>query len=341
MARTCRQSWTEGLLPAGVGLGEGLAEREAVVLGEGEAEALLLGLAEALVVGLAGALPLGVAVALGEGEAGALLLGVADALLVGSGVAVALLAASAAAVVMAVPLARADLPVLAMLALAGESQAASRTTADWLAGMEWAAEVAAGGWPHPLDAAAFTVAAPAAVPPRRRPPAMPAETMAAPATTPNMEKADQADLMTAPSRCGIFAGTSRVRLASTFTVRRNHSPMPGSDTSRVSSAAAAALPDPHRQRPTGTTPCGNLPSPSCDWPTTPASSLTSCASTAPAGPATACELLERLCRGLARNPARAHRMAVVAKVPLNQPILAAARTQTCQVRRADHRRRFW
>ena len=132
IARTCRQSWTEGLLPAEVGLGEGLGEREAVVLGEGEgeAEALLLGLAEALLVGLADALLLGVAVALGEGEAGALLLGVADALLVGSGVAVALLTASAAAVVMAVPLARAELPVLAMPALGGESQAASRTTAD-------------------------------------------------------------------------------------------------------------------------------------------------------------------------------------------------------------------
>jgi hypothetical protein len=229
MARTCRQSRTGGLLPAGAGLGEGLAEREAVVLGkgEGEAEALLLGLAEALLVGLDGALPLGVAVALGEGEAGALLLGVDGALLVGSGVAVALLTALAAAVVMAVPLARADLPVLAMLALAGEGQAASRTTADWLAGMERAAEVAAGDWPHPLDAAAFTVAAPAAVPPPRRPPAMPEETMAAPATTPNTEKADQADLMTAPSRRGIFAGTSRVRLASNFTVRRIHSPDAG------------------------------------------------------------------------------------------------------------------
>jgi hypothetical protein len=232
MARTCRQSWAEGLLPAGDGLGDGLAEREAVALGEGEgeAEALLLGLAEALLVGLAGALPLGVAVALGDGEAGALLLGVADALLVGSGVAVALLAASAAAVVISVPLARADLPVLAMLALAGKSQAASRTTADGLAGTEWAAEVAAGGWPHPLDAAAFTAAAPAAVPPPRTPPAMPEETMAVPATTPNTEKADQADLMTAPSRRGIFAGTSRVRLASTSpcagTIPRCRAPTP-------------------------------------------------------------------------------------------------------------------
>lgn len=108
----------------------------------------------------------------------------------------ALLAASAVAAV-AVALARAELPVLAMLALAGESQAASRTTADWLAGTERAAEVAADGWPHPLDAAAFT-AAPAAVPPPRRPFAMPEETMAAPATTPNTEKADQADLVTAP-----------------------------------------------------------------------------------------------------------------------------------------------
>jgi hypothetical protein len=214
MARTCRQSWTEGLLPAGAGLGEGLAEREAVALGEGEgeAEALLLGLADAL----------GVAVALGEGEAGALPLGVADALLVGSGVAVALLAASATAVVMAVPLARAGLPVLAMLALAGESQAASRTTADGLAGTERAAEVAAGGWPHPLDAAAFTAAAPAAVPPPRGPPAMPEETMAVPAKTPNTEKADQAGLMTAPS----LPWHLRRDLTCPFTIQFHHAQDP-------------------------------------------------------------------------------------------------------------------
>jgi hypothetical protein len=216
MARTCRQSWTEGLLPAGGGLGEGLAEREAVALGEGEGEA------EALLLGLGGALVLGVAVALGEGEAGALLLGVADALLVGSGVAVALLAASATTVVMAVPLARADLPVLAMLALAGESQAASRTTADWLAGTERAAEVAAGGWPHPLDAAAFTAAAPAAVPPPRRPPATAEETMAVPAKTPNTEKADQAGLMTAPS----LPWHLRRDLTCPFTIQFHHAQDP-------------------------------------------------------------------------------------------------------------------
>jgi hypothetical protein len=195
MARTCRQSWAEGLLPAGVGLGEGLAEREAAALGEGEGEGE--GEAGALPVGLADALALGVAVALGGGEAGALLLGVADALLVGSGVALALLAAPAVAVAMTVALAGAEWPVLAMLAAAGESLAASRTTARSLAGRERAAEVAAGGWPHPF-AAAFT-AAPAAVLPPGSPPAMPAETMAVPATTPNIEKADQADLMTAPS----------------------------------------------------------------------------------------------------------------------------------------------
>jgi hypothetical protein len=214
MARTCRQSWTEGLLPAGGRLGEGLTEREAVALGEGEAEALLLGLADALA--------LGVAVALGEGEAGALLLGVADAPLVGSGLAVALLTAPAAAVVMAVRLARAELPVLAIPALAGESQAASRTTAGWLAGMEWAAVVAAGGWPHPLDAAAFTAAAPAAVPPPRRPPATPEETTAVPAKTPNTEKADQADLMTAPS----LPWHLRRDLTCPFTIQFHHAQDP-------------------------------------------------------------------------------------------------------------------
>jgi hypothetical protein len=216
MARTCRQSWTEGLLPAGGGLGEGLAEREAVALGEGEGEA------EALLLGLGGALVLGVAVALGEGEAGALLLGVADALLVGSGVAVALLAAPAVSVVMAVALAGAESPRSAILALSGESQAASRTTADGLAGTERAAEVAAGGWPHPLDAAAFTAAAPAAVPPPRRPTVTPEETMAVPAMTPNTEKADQADLMTAPS----LPWHLRRDLTCPFTIQFHHAQDP-------------------------------------------------------------------------------------------------------------------
>jgi hypothetical protein len=54
-----RQSWTEGLLPVGLGLGEGLADPDPVELGEGVGEALLLGLADALL--LAEALVLGVA----------------------------------------------------------------------------------------------------------------------------------------------------------------------------------------------------------------------------------------------------------------------------------------
>jgi hypothetical protein len=162
-----------------------------VPLGEGEADALLLGLAGALLLGVAEMLLLGLA--------DPLLLGVAGTLPVASGVAAALLGTWAVAVVIAVALADAESSVLAVLASAGENEAASRTSAGRLAGTERAAEVAAGGWPHPLGAAAITAVAPAAVLPPRRPPAMPDETMAAPAATPSTEKADQADFMTAPS----------------------------------------------------------------------------------------------------------------------------------------------
>jgi hypothetical protein len=87
-----------------------------------------------------------------------------------------------------------------------ETDATSRTTAVRPAGTERAAEVAgraaevaAGGWPHTLGAAALTVLASAAVLPPRRPPMMVDETMAAPATTPSAEAPDRADFMAVPS----------------------------------------------------------------------------------------------------------------------------------------------
>lgn len=208
-----RQSWAEGLLP--VGLGDGLAEPDPVGVGEGVAEALLLGLAEALL--LAEAVLLGVAEALSVAlaVAVALLVALAVALLVALGV--ALLVALAVAVAVAVALAVADWLALAegdgeLLDLAEESETASRTIAVWLAGTERAAEVLAGGWPHTLVAAGFTVAASAAVPPPRRPPTMPDETRAAPATMPNADDPDRADFMAAPS--SPWSSSSRPRVSS-------------------------------------------------------------------------------------------------------------------------------
>jgi hypothetical protein len=205
-------------VPVGVGVGVGLADLDPVGLGEGEAdfEGLLLGLDEALV--------------LGEDEALLLALGVAVALLVALGVllAVALLLGVALAVALAVAEAVADaLAVAEVLVLAeGEaelldflvlgvfdigSEATSRTTAVWPAGTVRAAEVAAGGWPHTLGAAALTVLASAAVPPRRLP-AIPEETMAALATMPNAEAPDRADFMAAPS--SPWSSSSRPRVSS-------------------------------------------------------------------------------------------------------------------------------
>lgn len=208
-----RQSWAEGLLP--VGLGDGLAEPDPVGVGEGVAEALLLGLAEALL--------LAEAVLLGVAEALSVALGVA--LLVALAVAVALLVALAVAVALLVALAVADWLALAegdgelvdlvavgVGVLAEESETASRTIAVWLAGTERAAEVLAGGWPHTLVAAGFTVAASAAVPPPRRPPTMPEETRAAPATMPNADDPDRADFMAAPS--SPWSSSSRPRVSS-------------------------------------------------------------------------------------------------------------------------------
>jgi hypothetical protein len=212
-----RQSWAEGLLL--VGLGDGLAEPDPVGVGEGVAEALLLGLAEALL--LAEAVLLGVAealsVALAVAVALSVALGVAVALLVALAVAVALLVALAVAVALLVALAVADWLALAegdgeLLDLAEESETASRTIAVWLAGTERAAEVLAGGWPHTLVAAGFTVAASAAVPPPRRPPTMPEETRAAPATMPNADDPDRADFMAAPS--SPWSSSSRPRVSS-------------------------------------------------------------------------------------------------------------------------------
>ncbi|HZC64415.1 MAG TPA: hypothetical protein VE464_22490 [Streptosporangiaceae bacterium] len=208
-----RQSWAEGLLP--VGLGDGLAEPDPVGVGEGVAEALLLGLAEALL--------LAEAVLLGVAEALSVALAVAVALLVALAVAVALLVAVAVAVALlvAVPLlvalVVADWLAVAegdgeLLDLAEESETASRTIAVWPAGTERAAEVLAGGWPHTLVAAGFTVAASAAVPPPRRPPTMPEETRAAPATIPNADDPDRADFMAAPS--SPWSSSSRPRVSS-------------------------------------------------------------------------------------------------------------------------------
>jgi hypothetical protein len=207
-----RQSRTEGLLP--VGLGEGLGEPDPVGLGVGVGEALLLGLAEALSVALGVAVALLVAVAV----AVALLVAVAVAVALLVAVAVALLVASAVADWLALAEADGDLldvavdDWVALGVVAEESKTASRTIAVWPAGTDRAAEVLAGGWPHTLVAAGFTVAASAAVPPPRRPPTMPEETRAAPATMPNADDPGRADFMAAPS--SPWSSSSRPRVSS-------------------------------------------------------------------------------------------------------------------------------
>jgi hypothetical protein len=224
-AWTSRQSCGGDLVPDGLGLGEGL---EPVGLGEGEPEGLALGLVLGLVLGLDEALlvALGVAVALllavGVLLAFAVLLGVA--LLVAFAVAleVGVALAVAVAVEEALALADGEEELLDLVALGfgdadAGSETASRMTAGWPAGTVRAADLVAGGWPQTLGAltalafAAFTVLASAAVPPPRSPPMMLDETRAAPATRPNAEVADRADLMAAPS--SPWSSSSRPRVS--------------------------------------------------------------------------------------------------------------------------------
>lgn len=219
MGCTFRQSWTEGLVPVGLGLGEGLPEGlpDPVELGEGEAEAVLegveLGLDEALLLGLDDALlvALGVVVALlvdlGVLEAFGVLLGVE--LLVAF--AVAVVVAVALAVAEELVLAEGDGELLGWVVLEDERKTASRTTTVRPPGTERAAEVVAGGWPHTLGAAALTVLASATVLPPRSPPTIPEETMAALATRPNAEDPDRADFMAAPS--SPWSSSSRPRVS--------------------------------------------------------------------------------------------------------------------------------
>ncbi len=162
-------------------MGDGVGVAFAVELGLAEAEfdglaaAVLDGLADALVVALVLALLLAEALAL------VLLLGVAlaDVLL--------LVLAAGVALLLALPLA------VALGVLAGRN-AASRVTAVCPAGTVRAALAAAGGAPHTLGAEAVTAASAGLAAPSR-PPAMPDDTMAAPATAPSAVVADRADLM--------------------------------------------------------------------------------------------------------------------------------------------------
>jgi hypothetical protein len=200
----------------GLGLGEGLLEPDPVGLGEGEAdfEGLLLGLDEALPLGEDEALLVAFGVAVALLVAFVVLVGVALAVALAVAVAVALAVADALAVAEALVLAdgEAELLELAFLGVLDiGSEATSRTTTVWPAGTVRAAEVAAGGWPHTLGAATRTVLASAAVPPRR-PPAIPEETMAALATMPNTEAPDRADFMAAPS--SPWSSSSRPRVSS-------------------------------------------------------------------------------------------------------------------------------
>jgi hypothetical protein len=230
MGCTSRQSWTEGLLPVGLGLGlalgEGLLDPEPVGLGEAEAEpeGLVLGLAEALLeaLGVAVALlvALGVLVAFGVDVAFGVLLAVAFAVAVAFALAVAVALALAVAEALALAVALAAWAFLALcdLDFGVLDDTASRMSAVRPADPERAAEVVAGGWPHTSGAAAltlltsdaaFTVLASAVLTPRRP---MLEETMAAPATMPNAEAPDRADFMAAPS--SPWSSSSRPRVSS-------------------------------------------------------------------------------------------------------------------------------
>lgn len=164
-----------------MGVGVGLADPEPLLGdGVGVGSEVALGLAEAELLGLAAELDelddaLGVAAAL------VLLLAVALLLALLFGVALLLdLLALALAVAFGV--------------LAGWN-AASRMTAVCPAGMVRAALAAAGGEPQELGAATAVTAASAGLAPPSSPPAMPDDTMAAPATAPSAVVADRADFM--------------------------------------------------------------------------------------------------------------------------------------------------
>jgi hypothetical protein len=167
---TSRQSWTFGLV--GVGVGVGVADPEPDV-GDG--------------VGVGSALELGLAEAEFDGLAGALLDELADAL--GVALALALLLAVALVVVLALAVA-----LGVALGVLADRNAASRTTVVCPAGSVRAALAAAGGEPHALGADAVTAASAGLAAPSR-PPAMPDDTMAAPATAPSAVVADRADFM--------------------------------------------------------------------------------------------------------------------------------------------------
>lgn len=168
-----------------MGVGVGLADPEPLLGdGVGVGSEVALGLAEAELLGLAAELDelddaLGVAAAL------VLLLAVALLLALLFGVALLLdLLALALAVALAV----------AFGVLTGWN-AASRVTAVCPAGMVRAALAAAGGEPQELGAATAVTAASAGLAPPSSPPAMPDDTIAAPATAPSAAVADRADFM--------------------------------------------------------------------------------------------------------------------------------------------------
>lgn len=164
-----------------MGVGVGLADPEPLLGdGVGVGSEVALGLAEAELLGLAAELDelddaLGVAAAL------VLLLAVALLLALFFGVALLL-----------------DLLALALAVAFGVLtgwNAASRVTAVCPAGMVRAALAAAGGEPQELGAATAVTAASAGLAPPSSPPAMPDDTIAAPATAPSAAVADRADFM--------------------------------------------------------------------------------------------------------------------------------------------------
>ena len=196
---TSRHIWTDDLVEVGVGVG--VAEP---VVGVGVGSDVALGLTEAELVGLAAA-ELDALEGDVVGVAAALALLLAEALLLALMSGVALL----------VPLDLLLALAVALGVLAGRN-AASRITVVCPAGTVRAALAAAGGEPHTLGAAAAVTAASAGVAAPSSPPAMPDDTMAAPATAPSAVVADRADFMAVLSEPWSSSSRPRVSSAARF-----------------------------------------------------------------------------------------------------------------------------
>jgi len=197
IACTSRQSWAVAFVGVGVGVGVGVADPEPLV-GDGVGVGfVVVGLAEAELVGLAAVELDALDDVVGVAASLALLLALLLLLALISGVALLLDLALALALDLALELAL-DLALAVAFGVLADRNAASSVTVVCPPGTVRAALAAAGGEPHALGAATAAgavTAASAGLAAPSRPPAMPDDITAAPATAPSAVVADRADLM--------------------------------------------------------------------------------------------------------------------------------------------------